>query len=471
MNLEQALLMPVIMAFMAAVTPMVGEVVKWIVRMLTRLYNNVVNYGRITMTIVDNPIDVDYANNNRILINAVLFGFGKGTKYKINNKSTNNKFTTYTQRENNREILATVDGKFHEDSIDIEYYISEKQGGSKDDPRPVVYIHNLELSTNKSIDHIKSYLTKKRAAYIKTVAPESASQYIYTPHTYTSARVEYMQTVFTTEKSFDSWFCAEKPKVRNILYEFNNRIGIYALPTISYKFGILLHGEPGCGKSTFIKALANATQRHIILVTLEKFMSTSSFTTLFRSDYLITRNRDHFLDIEYVPMNKRLLVFEDIDTAGDIVAVRKEEPKIETNTDSKTKDAKDAKDATPKSTDKLTLGDILNALDGVCEPNGLMYVMTTNHLDKLDPALIRPGRINISLEMKALISSEIVEMLEYYYIKNNIHGETINQSARAKIIERLGVKFGGKLNASKIENACSIKKLSELEGHFNSLLV
>src|SRR5207253_2725559 len=46
---------------------------------------------------------------------------------------------------------------------------------------------------------------------------------------------------------------------------------------------------------------------------------------------------------------------------------------------------------------ELTFSGLLNALDGVASPEGRIVVMTTNHVDKLDPALIRPGRADVKL--------------------------------------------------------------------------
>src|SRR5439155_11840 len=67
----------------------------------------------------------------------------------------------------------------------------------------------------------------------------------------------------------------------------------------------------------------------------------------------------------------------------------------------------------------LTLGNILELLDGLCEIYDIVYVMTTNHMDLLDPALIRSGRITYSLKMENLKYNELKEMFEYYFIHEN----------------------------------------------------
>ena len=63
----------------------------------------------------------------------------------------------------------------------------------------------------------------------------------------------------------------------------------------------------------------------------------------------------------------------------------------------------------------VTLGDILNVLDGVPERKGHILILDTNRLDELDPALIRPGRIDRVIEWKKLSSASARKMMEHYY--------------------------------------------------------
>merc|ERR1711978_451763 len=68
---------------------------------------------------------------------------------------------------------------------------------------------------------------------------------------------------------------------------------------------------------------------------------------------------------------------------------------------------------------ELKLSDLLEALDGVLEMNGRMLIMTTNHLEKLDPALIRPGRVDTSLEFKRCNKKAIGEFFEAFFGKES----------------------------------------------------
>jgi SpoVK/Ycf46/Vps4 family AAA+-type ATPase len=67
---------------------------------------------------------------------------------------------------------------------------------------------------------------------------------------------------------------------------------------------------------------------------------------------------------------------------------------------------------------KPTLGEILNVLDGVPERHGHILVIDTNHMDRLDSALIRPGRVDRILTWSKLSSKSMHAYLENYYIES-----------------------------------------------------
>merc|ERR1719382_363026 len=66
--------------------------------------------------------------------------------------------------------------------------------------------------------------------------------------------------------------------------------------------------------------------------------------------------------------------------------------------------------------DDLNLAGLLNVLDGVVDSPGRIVVMTTNHPDKLDPALIRPGRINKRIHLGYVKASALCAMAEHYML-------------------------------------------------------
>jgi len=68
-----------------------------------------------------------------------------------------------------------------------------------------------------------------------------------------------------------------------------------------------------------------------------------------------------------------------------------------------------------KMPSKLTLASLLEVLDGVMEMDGRMLIITTNYPERLDKALIRPGRIDMKVHFGKMKAENIEEMFEYYY--------------------------------------------------------
>ncbi|KAJ4288308.1 hypothetical protein N0V88_007346 [Collariella sp. IMI 366227] len=137
---------------------------------------------------------------------------------------------------------------------------------------------------------------------------------------------------------------------------------------IPYRKGYLLHGPPGTGKSSLCLSLAGRFDLDVYILSISA-VDGNSLGALFAE----------------LP-SRCLLLLEDVDAVG---AARPR--KVEMNI---TQVRGDATQSRPPSQGKLALSDILNALDGVSAQEGRLLMMTTNHLNHLDPALIRAGRVD-----------------------------------------------------------------------------
>lgn len=163
--------------------------------------------------------------------------------------------------------------------------------------------------------------------------------------------------------------------------EFTASSEWYVSKGVPYRRGYLLKGIPGAGKTTLAIMLASVLKRPVYVVPLSGVNDDVELSVALMS----------------VPRNA-LLLFEDIDAAHST----KER-------DGTKKKEKDEENKGP------TLGGLLNGIDGVFATEGRILVMTTNHPEKLDPALIRPGRIDYTVEFYNADSALMAKMFTAFY--------------------------------------------------------
>jgi chaperone BCS1 len=159
----------------------------------------------------------------------------------------------------------------------------------------------------------------------------------------------------------------------------------YSNRGIPYRRGYLLHGPPGTGKTSLCFALAGLLQLRIYVAGLNsKTITEDGLSSLFRN----------------LPA-RCIVLLEDIDAAG-LTASRNDEPVPETKAEETAGD-KTGPSGAPKpanvdtSPKGITLSGFLNIIDGVASSEGRILVMTTNHIEKLDAALLRPGRVDLTV--------------------------------------------------------------------------
>ncbi|EGO00466.1 hypothetical protein SERLA73DRAFT_89460 [Serpula lacrymans var. lacrymans S7.3] len=173
----------------------------------------------------------------------------------------------------------------------------------------------------------------------------------------------------------------------------------YADRGIPFRRGYLLHGVPGSGKSSLIHAIAGELMLDIYVVSLSSsWISDSTLQTL----------------MGRVPA-RCIVLLEDLDAAFTRSVTR---DKNSTGTPDSSSATSEEGNSSPEPTSSansrhkrhnkdhisdvntLSLSGLLNALDGVAAAEGRILFATTNHLERLDPALSRPGRMDVWIEFK-----------------------------------------------------------------------
>ncbi|RKU48697.1 hypothetical protein DL546_009559 [Coniochaeta pulveracea] len=211
----------------------------------------------------------------------------------------------------------------------------------------------------------------------------------------------------------------------------------YSNRGIPYRRGYLLHGPPGTGKSSLSLALAGFFKMRIYIVSLNSF----------------TANEEN-LSTLFAELPRRCVVLlEDIDTAGLTHTREGEEAAggdVALGTAGNTAGGKkkrgsgkgngDGNPAASSTVGRLSLSALLNILDGVASQEGRVLIMTTNHIEKLDKALIRPGRVDMIVKfdradrgMTAAIFKAIYARLEGDEASPNTSAATTSASNKTGI--------------------------------------
>ena len=146
----------------------------------------------------------------------------------------------------------------------------------------------------------------------------------------------------------------------------------------------MLTGPPGTGKTSLIKAISNSLKKNICYLKLKDITTDD-------------RLEDAFSNI----VDNSIIIIEDIDCASDVVLSRALKPK-----DLK-KEGLGGRG--------FTLSCLLNCFDGLYDSEGRIIIITTNHPEKLDPALIRPGRIDYTINLDLCTIDQLQKFHKAFY--------------------------------------------------------
>ncbi len=178
------------------------------------------------------------------------------------------------------------------------------------------------------------------------------------------------------KRAFETVYTRHKSRLIDDLGDFLGSEKEYMRKGVPFRRGYLLYGPPGTGKTSVATAIANHLRRNLHVI------GCSTTGSALR---------------ELLSGDNQLILIEDIDSAMKAATTRE-------NTEN-----------SPAGLIEFSTADLLNAIDGVTSGHGNILIVTTNYPDRIDTALLRPGRIDVRVEMGTMNEEEWRMICKAYY--------------------------------------------------------
>ncbi|CAG8818618.1 24221_t:CDS:2, partial [Racocetra persica] len=253
---------------------------------------------------------------------------------------------------------------------------------------PSIYLTTVEDSKT-SVDSISEFINEVTRSYLEAQKKdkiraryERTDGYWYRVQSLSSIRG--LETVALDEKQEQllkkelDTFVSDK--------EFYGRIGM------PYRRGFLFFGKPGTGKTSLINAISSHLSRDLYYINLKNITSDNEMSAAFSS----------------VPSNQ-IIILEDVDAQSKILHKRRSDDVDKFSKGISSDDNKGGK-GTGSGFSMISLSNFLGCLDGHVLSEGNIIIMTTNHVEHLDPACIRPGRMDVHLNLEYCTHYQIRKM-------------------------------------------------------------
>lgn len=207
------------------------------------------------------------------------------------------------------------------------------------------------------------------------------------------------ESIRRPKRSLDSVLCPAgvSERLMEDIHSFIDSKTWYNEMCIPWRRGYLLSGPPGNGKSSLIKAVASEIDFKVVSMNVNCL-----------GDSTIS-------DLVWEVEKNCIILLEDIDCIFDGRAAKS----------------------------SLSMSSLLNMLDGVATSEGWLVFMTTNHPEKLDPALVRPGRIDLHIDLPNPTRDQIARLFDRFFPKVQFRNESYDPAGIqfAKLVEGKGISM------------------------------
>lgn len=343
------------------------------------------------------------------------------------------------------------------------YYIAHVNGyfiylcGVRLDSLPQIYFQ-LECASRAALDTFLEYL-KIEAKKIEGYDSTAGTNWIYEPRTVSHELVFQAVGKVKPNLTMDNYVSRNKANLIKHLDAFRDNKLFPSNPYLENNLGILLHGGYGTGKSYMISAIANYLGRSICNVNFAKVKTIREFRQIMSTDR-INNCVYCFDEFDYLLadiLNSNQASDAKADLQFKIHNLNMQLAAVKDNKDLADSIIKEIKDLMSAGTsDTLTYPALLSELSGISSVTGRIIIATTNFIDRIPPALLRPGRFDLVMELGYFNSAEIRELLTKLYKPN--------PEALAKL-NRVTFPEDKYTPAELILQSCKYPKLTDMVKH------
>ena len=265
-------------------------------------------------------------------------------------------------------------------------YLEYKRAEDEDDDKNTsiewqLYIYTIK--TKKHINTLEEFISKLDKYISAEIEGEETGRYVYYDN-FMDYKGRNFSNVFVPNKQEDL--------ILNSVNSFMHSREWYMQHHIPYHFGILLYGPPASGKTSIAQAI------------VEQFKIRNTVVVTGDSLYRLASIVDESAPFYYSKNKSRAVIVEDIDCSK-ISSMRGSVPDTYKN---------------KEDYQRSGLGTLLNSIDGIYAPSNIIYIFTTNHPEQIDPALIRPGRIDLALKIDYANEETFRKFCEFHYGEGTI---------------------------------------------------
>ena len=241
-----------------------------------------------------------------------------------------------------------------------------------------------------------------------------------------------MYVTKTPHRSLDSVILPDSTLelLKRSLDKFRNSEQWYLDHNIPYQIGIMLHGSPGTGKTSLVKVIASYMKSSVCVLAASQLYALKDSVKVLPTETILViedidtnpithqrKSKTPTLELAEPSGGDPISPDRDVDTSsGEKLKPDPDSPNVRmVGRYLESSDKEDEVESMVKQSAAAYLSDVLNSLDGLFSIHGRILIITTNHPDELDDALVRPGRIDVKIEVGYAKDETFVKFIKKMY--------------------------------------------------------